>query len=569
MLTFACAAWCESPKRTNAAHSPEVRGSHGKCCPYSFFRGCIFNPCLYAPSKIIEPRNVMQEKTQKLREIITENLRIQRHSESVEYVDTDSFILDLKAKQNHTIFARRGCGKTLLMFKSAEATSDDVRTIYLNCEDFKRHSFPDVLLVILESVFLELRQNCTGWFGRKKRLKEILSEVIADIDEIKKKPDEQSKSVSVEAERSKGTGRAGNASTEFDGLNLGIKSDRSTTASLRVEQTFQEHQSKLKDLDKKLPEYKRKIREFFRISGKVKFVFIQLDDLYHLERVHQAFVVDYVHRLCKDLPMFFKIATLRHASTLYVDRNGQPFGAQERHDFQPVSIDYDFGNFSKTRRRNFEILKGFGSQAGMDEEEVSELFKGEGFSRLVMAGGGVPRDVMSLFLEILPEATRDGGKIGKDEVRISSRSNFERRIEELKQDSQDSEQDGLMKGIYLIRSFCLDRKTNVFNVSEEVLKKSDQVRGLMYRLLDYRIIHNCGSALTHKSQQGTYQAFAIDIGCYAHLRKLSGRFNEIDVSDRQAKDKMRSAPILTVDWLSDNVSKLPETGIEEALLNQD
>jgi hypothetical protein len=63
------------------------------------------------------------------------------------------------------------------------------------------------------------------------------------------------------------------------------------------------------------------------------------------------------------------------------------------------------------------------------------------------------------------------------------------------------------------------------------------------RLLDYRIIHNAGSAITHKSQPGTYQAFAIDIGCYAHLRKLDGRFNEIDLSDRGAKEKLRSAPV--------------------------
>ena len=48
----------------------------------------------------------MNKKILKLREVITENLRIQRHSDSVTYVDTDSFILDLKAKQNHAIFAR-------------------------------------------------------------------------------------------------------------------------------------------------------------------------------------------------------------------------------------------------------------------------------------------------------------------------------------------------------------------------------------------------------------------------------------------------------------------------------
>jgi len=62
--------------------------------------------------------------------------------------------------------------------------------------------------------------------------------------------------------------------------------------------------------------------------------------------------------------------------------------------------------------------------------------------------------------------------------------------------------------------------------------------------LDYRIIHNAAVALTHKSQPGTYQAFAIDIGCYAHLRKLDGRFTELDLAGGDAKEKMRSAPVL-------------------------
>jgi hypothetical protein len=510
----------------------------------------------------------MADKILKLREVITENLRIQKHSDSVTYVDTDSLIFDLRAKQNHAIFARRGCGKTLLMFKSAEQASNDVRTIYLNCEDFKRHSFPDVLLEVLESVFKELRVNCHGWFGRKRRLQQIIDEVIEDIAAIKDLPDERKSEIRVTQEASASVKAGANLGGGSNELNLGIRSEKSSAASSRVEQAFEEHQSKLRQLDKNLPEYKRKIREFFRLSSKVRYVFIQLDDLYHLDRVHQAFVVDYVHRLCKDLPLFFKIATLRHASTLYVDRDGQPFGAQERHDFQPVSIDYDFGDFEKTRRRNFAILEGFGRQAGMIKAEIEGLFKGEGFQRLVMAGGGVPRDVMSLFLEILPTVSSGDGRIGKDDVRIKSRANFERRIEELKQDSQDQEQEGLLKGIYLIREFCLERKTNIFNVSEELLKRNDQVRGLMYRLLDYRIVHNCGSALTHKSQSGTYQAFAIDIGCYAHMRKLERRFNEIDVSAAQAKERMRSAPVLTLDWLTENQNKVPQDDLEERLLTE-
>jgi hypothetical protein len=102
----------------------------------------------------------------------------------------------------------------------------------------------------------------------------------------------------------------------------------------------------------------------------------------------------------------------------------------------------------------------------------------------------------------------------------------------------------LIKGIYVLRQFCISKASNVLLVSEALLQQNDRVRNLLYRLLDYRIIHSAGSALTHKSQPGTYHAFAIDIGCYAHMRKLDGKFNEIDLSAVDAKEKMRSGPIL-------------------------
>ena len=92
----------------------------------------------------------------------------------------------------------------------------------------------------------------------------------------------------------------------------------------------------------------------------------------------------------------------------------------------------------------------------------------------------------------------------------------------------------------MLRKFCIDRKINVFLVSEQMIQQEDQIRSLIYRLLDYRIVHSAGSALTHKSQPGTYQAFAIDIGCYAHMRKLHGRFTELDITNASAKERMRS-----------------------------
>ena len=44
--------------------------------------------------------------------------------------------------------------------------------------------------------------------------------------------------------------------------------------------------------------------------------------------------------------------------------------------------------------------------------------------------------------------------------------------------------------------------------------------------------------------RGTLNAYMIDIGAYANLRKLEGRFTEIDISAPDARERCRNAPVL-------------------------
>lgn len=508
------------------------------------------------------------KKLTALRQKITESLRIQRDSsEAVPYIDAANILGDVCARQNHAIFARRGCGKTLLLHYSSRSVDDSVRTVYLNCEDFKRHSFPNVLIEILDALFGELERHLTGWFGRKRRSRDLVRQIRAELSRLRVSADSLEESVRNTTTAEQTTSTEASLAASSTPVSAKIGETIGAKAKTEVERSYKVRSDKLRELDMWLPRLKEQVREFFQVSNAVKAVFLQIDDLYHLKKVDQPFVIDYIHRLCKDVPLYFKVATLRHASSLYVDRDGQPIGAQERHDYQPINIDYTFADFARTRDQNRRIFQEFGKLVGLKATQVDGLFKGEGFDRLVMAGGGVPRDTLSLFLEVLSTVRANGGdRIGKDDVRVMSRSNFERRIEELKQDSEGGEQDVLMRGIYALRTFCLSKKANVFVISEQVLQQRDDFRDLVNRLLDYRIIHNAGTAITHKSQPGTYQAFAIDIGCYAHLRKLDGRFNELDLSDRDAKEKLRSAPVFgTADFEALFESTPPN--VEAALLN--
>ena len=476
-----------------------------------------------------------------LRRLIQENSRIQKGSSiQIDYVDVTHALADAMTRQNHVVFGRRGCGKSLLLEKVRKGVDEKVRAIYINCEDYKHHSFPNVLVEILDAVFTEVEVHLGGWFGKKKKLKFLVSELRNELSTLRTKEDEITKRVKskAEVENKKSIGAKGGVPQGQAELGL------SSTRKESVEAEYETFDDKIRELNQILPRLKKIIEQFFVLSQKVEVIFVELDDFYQLRRPIQPYVADYVHRLCKDVPLFFKIGTLRHSSSLYADRHHQPIGAQERHDYQPINIDYTLADFKKTSEQIRKILYEYASKAGMEANEADSLFKGEGFNRLVLASGGVPRDFLSLLLEALAEKPAGDERIGKDDVRVLSLSTFQHRIEELKADSEEKDHDILIRGIYAIRKFCLDRKTNVFLVADKTLQEQSAIKDLLNRLVDYRIIHLVGTALTHKSQPGTFTAYMIDIGAYANLRKLANKFREIDVTASDSKEQCRNAPVL-------------------------
>ena len=274
-----------------------------------------------------------------LRTVINENLRIQRSgAEPIPYIDVSHALSDIRARQNHAVFARRGCGKTLLLQHSSKHLPEDIQSVYLNCEDFKHHSFPNVLIEILDALFAELERNLSGWFGKKRKSRQLISEIRQDLEKLRSQKDEQESDVVESRTDTQGEQGIVGASAGLEGFRLSGELTGTKNSSTSVEFRYSQRAAKIGDLQMLLPKLKRQIREFFDVSRSAKTIFLQIDDFYHLSRVDQPNVMDYLHRLCKDLPLYFKLATLRYSSTLYADRAGQPVGAQERHDYQPSRL---------------------------------------------------------------------------------------------------------------------------------------------------------------------------------------------------------------------------------------
>jgi len=123
---------------------------------------------LTSSERNIELGESMSSAVQELRTIVQEGIRVQRGgADPVDYIDAANAVRDAIARQNHVIFGRRGCGKTLLLHETTKRVPDSVRVVYVNCEDYKQHSFPNVLIEILDRLFAELERNLPGWFGKK------------------------------------------------------------------------------------------------------------------------------------------------------------------------------------------------------------------------------------------------------------------------------------------------------------------------------------------------------------------------------------------------------------------
>ena len=208
-----------------------------------------------------------------------------------------SVLNDIRARQNHVVFARRGCGKTLLLHHSRRQLDSSIKSVYLNCEDFKRHSFPNVLIEILDALFGELEQHLTGWFGKKRRSRNLIAEIRKELGTLRIRADTQEQSIRESIASEKGSSFSGEASSPQAPLSLRVGAGLGEKTRAETERTYQILDDKIKELDTKLPKLKAQIREFFEISATVRAVFLQIDDFYHLNRVDQPLVMDYIHRL--------------------------------------------------------------------------------------------------------------------------------------------------------------------------------------------------------------------------------------------------------------------------------
>lgn len=464
--------------------------------------------------------------------LIQENLRIERHRKNGKYLDINNNLTSVLSRSNHVIFGRRGTGKSALIAEAMKSEGGEAAFVWIDCEQLKDHSFPNVTVEILKEAMVAMVAQTSWWRCLLHPFLMVrVFRMLSSLRNMTKRPDESQSLVREESTRTVGT------------VHSGIQAKISESKHSEGTQSFK----KLESVRLMVPNIKDLLDRVREINSKSK-VLLFFDDFYHLPIVHQADIADIIHRLCKGNDLYFKIATIPHRSELYREESQKPVGIQSGHDYSEINIDFSLEKFKDTSDSLRSILGGLAHQVGIDDQALDTFFQGKGFDRLVLAAGGVPRDFLSLFVSFLnTETTSPLRPLGKDAVRDLAGKYHEKKKEDLKRDSDKGEVEEITRLFDGIATFCFDEKgKNCFQISRKRAANEPRTHKLIQRLADFRLIHRASSGISNPGLPGeSFDVYMIDLGAYSYMRKLSGKLEEIDLSDlsKAGKDALRLAPV--------------------------
>ena len=487
----------------------------------------------------------------KLLTYIEENLRAGRKTK-VAYHDPAGWGDRIGNKQNHVVFGRRGAGKTLLTSTLSSRNSANELSIYVNLEDYKDISFPNVLVkvltLLLQGVYEARRKRWpfSFWLPWRSRKLNPLRDHIAALEILYDQPD-------VDEFTRKTTAR----SATKDGLKVGAKNvgiELGDENSNQTEISRNHVSDKLEALKKSLGDYKRSIDTASGALG-LDAIFLVLDDLYFILKRVQPDLLDYLHRVCKDTDLFIKIATIRHRSKLYRQGVGSYIGMELGHDIIAVDLDYTLDRFQQLQTFMRKLLEDAKEKSEADLN-LDDLFSGGGFTQLCLASGGVPRDFLSLFVALGTRiASGDIPRIGKVDVTDAAIGGVKAKMESFHTDS-DTDRDQLEHYLRKIQDEVYAKKrTNAFLVAYPELQKFPHQAQALRELTDLRLIHLAETNTSAAPSDGRrYEAYILDVGLYENSRPRN--FEQIEpgsADSRARKDTLRSAPRLKLEDLDKQI----------------
>lgn len=510
-------------------------------------------------------RLLESKEIQTLTRLVEESTRSTRESIRFFIEPAPGTLERAKNRRHHIIFGRRGSGKSSLLAKlTADLTVGRSPTAYIDLEQFKGHSYPDVLISVLIRTLTEFKKwletaalfpstKKTFWdrlFSSKpnrgafdkRQTTQLVSELSGLIDELN--------SALFAADESKQQRRLvlGESTELQTALSGGIKTplakiegklkDKSSTTS--TDQLTSEYISrKIEFLHRNIMRYKAFFERLTQLANGPAYLL--LDDLYHIRLPDQANVIDYFHRIAKGTNLWLKVGTIRHRSRWYI-LGDPPQGMKLGDDADEIDLDVTLEKYDSTKKFLVRILENFCKEAGI---RLSDIVTDGARDRLVLASGGVARDFLTIFrraVEVASErVTRGdrarGEKIGGEDVNRASGENDRFKREDFSRDTGNDDQQKLQDLFNRASDFCLNNaKANCFLVDKDL--QNTDVEGIA-ELVDLKFFHHVRSRVTIRDRaHRIYDAYMLDLSQYVGERARRN-FDIVEFWGLRAEDAIR------------------------------
>lgn len=497
----------------------------------------------------------------RLQVLLDEVTRAKPGAPETRFVQPEGGLMDrLESRFHHVLYGRRGTGKSSLLRRTEAAFRQNGSLVaWVDQETYVGLSYPDVLVSTLADTFaqfaLQLRATAPQrpprrfWQreqpgqGEYEKLASNLEVLVAQLLDLKRQPSESqiewtaSSSAQLAATLTSDASlelAAGHAPGHAKGRIGRSRSSTETNASTAgITQKFAA--SKAEHLEKALTTYRAAMQAVTKVTPDA---FIILDDFYRLLPADQPRIAGYFHRVVKDTSVWLKLGTIRYWTQLY-SGGSHSVGLQAPHDIKELSLDRGLLDFKKSKKFLEEIL---GALAAETEVEVELLFTAGALDRLVLAGGGVPRDYISLVSESIAVAKGRGvsAKAGTErviaeDVNEAAGRTVETKFNDLAEDA-GAEASELRELVVALTNHCRETRSACFLVD---FRESDLVTRLN-RLQTMRFVHAIDDNETLPDPQSSrYNVYVLDVSQLAAQRAW-----QVDFTGWTKREKRRARKLV-------------------------
>lgn len=285
-----------------------------------------------------------------------------------------------------------------------------------------------------------------------------------------------------------------------------------------VEQWFQPTTSSLDDVALLVPQLQQVCARFCLQSGASLFIF--LDDIHYVKSSDVPKLLDLIHGVTRDCPVWLKVAGIQHQTRWFIP--DPPTGLQTGHDAAIINLDVTLEQPEKAKIFLEKILRGYVEES--NALPLSSVVSASAVDRLVLASGGVPRDFLTLCAASLQTARQrlNAKTVGVQDVNNAAGVVSQTKQQELEDDAAATSGRSavLVASLNVVREFLLSEQQITFFRIEFRDKEAHQgeYRALQ-ALADLRMIHLINASLSDPHHAGQRsEVYLLDLSQYSGSR---------------------------------------------------